>query len=70
MAVVGGYLGQEDDQKINELPIPELSEILSKIDKGKVPKQLELFEGVQNKELEDKVKLLGLSTGSIDFLEF
>ena len=70
MAVVGGYLGQEDDQKINELPIPELSEILSKIDKGKVPKQLELFEGGQNKELEDKVKLIGLSTGSIDFLEF
>ena len=69
MAVVGGYLGQEDDQKINELPIPELSEILSKIDKGKVPKQLELFEGGQNKELEDKVKLIGLSTGSIDFLE-
>ena len=70
MAVVGGYLGQEDDQKINELSIPELSEILSKIDKGKVPKQLELFEGGQNKELEDKVKLIGLSTGSIDFLEF
>ena len=23
----GGYLGQEDDQKTNELPIPELTEI-------------------------------------------
>ena len=41
----GGYLGQEDDQKINELPIPELTEISSKIDKGEVPKQLEFFWG-------------------------
>ena len=52
----GGYLGQEDNQKINELPIPELAEILIKIDKVEVPKQLEFFEGGQNKELEDKVK--------------
>ena len=63
------YLGQEDDQKINELPISELTEILSKIDKGEVPKQLEFFEGGQNKEFEDKVKLIGLSTNSIEFLE-
>ena len=52
----GEYLGQEDDQKINELSIPELTEILSKIDKDEVPKQLEFFEGDQNKEFEDKVK--------------
>ena len=65
-----GYLGQEDDQKINEFPIPELTEILSKIDKGEVPKQLEFFEGGQNKKFEDKVKLIGLSTDSIEFLEF
>ena len=52
----GGYLGQEDNQKINELPIPELAEILIKIDKVEVQKQLEFFEGGQNKELEDKVK--------------
>ena len=66
----GGYLGQEDDQKINELPIPEVREILSKIDKGEVPKQLEVFEGGQNKQFEGKVKLIGLSTNSIEFLEF
>ena len=30
--VGGGYLGQEDDKKTNELPILELTEILSKID--------------------------------------
>ena len=64
-----GYLGQEDDQIINELPFPELIEILSKIDKGEVPKQLEFFEGDQIKEFEDKVKLIGLLTDSIEFLE-
>ena len=52
------------------MPIPDLTEILSRIDKGEVPKQLEFFEGGQNKEFEDKVKLIGLSTDSIEFLEF
>ena len=66
----GQYLGQEGDQKINELPIPELTEILSKVDKGEVPKQLEFFERGQNKEFEDKVKLIGQLTYSIELLEF
>ena len=63
---VGNYVdGQNiNDQKINELPIPKLTEILSKIDNGEVPKQLEFFEGGQNKEFEYKVKLIGLSTDS------
>ena len=53
----GKYVSQDndDDQKINELPIPELIEILSKIDKEEAPKQPEFFEGDQNKEFEDKV---------------
>ena len=68
----GKYVSQDnnDDQKINELPIPELTEILSKIDKGEAPKQLEFFEGGQNKEFEGKVKLIDLLTDSIEFLEF
>ena len=45
-----GYLGQEGYQKINELPITELTEILSKIDSGEVPKQLEFFKGDQKKK--------------------
>ena len=65
--VGGGYVGQEDDQKINELAIPELTEILSKVDKAEIPKQLEFPERGQNKEFEDKVKLIGFSTESIDF---
>ena len=52
------------------MPIPDLTEILSRTDKGEVPKQLEFFEGGQNKEFEDKVKFIGLSTDSIEFLEF
>ena len=64
----GGYLGQEDNQKINELPIPELREIYLK--QTRVRYQLEFFEGSQSKELEDKVKLIGISTDSIEFLEF
>ena len=68
----GKFVGQDndDDQKTNELPIPELTEILSKIDKREVPKQLEFFEGGKNKEFEEKVKLIGLSTDPIEFLEF
>ena len=33
-------------------------------------KQLEFFEGGQNKEFEDNIKLIGLSTDSIEFLDF
>ena len=69
----GKYVSQDNnhDQKINELPIPKLTEILSKIDKkGEVPKQLELFEGRQNKEFEDKVKLIGLSRDSREIIDF
>ena len=51
----GGYLGQEDNQKINESRIPQLTEILSKIDKCEVPKQLEFFEReVKTKNLKIK----------------
>ena len=67
----GNHVGsQNNDQKINELPIPKLTETLSKIDKGEVPKQLEFFEGGQNKEFENKVKSTGLLTDSIEFLQF
>ena len=65
----GSYLDQNENQKINELPIPELTEILSKIYKGEVPKQLRLYEEGQNKEFQYKVKLIGLSTDSKEFSE-
>ena len=65
----GSYLDQNENQKINELPIPELTEILSKIYKGEVPKQLRLYEEGQNKEFQYEVKLIGLSTDSKEFSE-
>ena len=68
--VDSNYLDQNDDQTINELPIAELTEVLSKVDKGEVPKQLKFFEGDQNQKFENKVKLIGLSTASIEFLNF
>ena len=44
--------------------------MFSKIDKGEVQKQLEFLKGGQNKEFEDKIKLIALSTDPIEFLEF
>ena len=41
----------DNDQKINELPIPELTEILSKIDKREVPKKLNFLKEVKTKNL-------------------
>ena len=38
--------GNDDDQKINELPIPKLTEILTKIDKREAPKQLDFAREV------------------------
>ena len=35
-----------------------------------MPKQLELFEGRQNKKFEDKVKLIGLSKDSREIIDF
>ena len=46
--VGSNYLDQNYDQRINKLPIAELTEILSRVDKGEVPKQLKFFEGGQN----------------------
>ena len=41
----------ENDQKMNELPIPELTEILTKTDKGEVPKKLNFLKEVKTKNL-------------------
>ena len=46
---------EKDNQSINQLPLSDLSEILSKTDKGEVAKQLEFFEGGISREFETKV---------------
>ena len=51
-------IDDKNDEKINE--ILQLTEILSKIDKGKVPKQLDFSEGGENIEFENRVKSIGL----------
>ena len=58
-----------NDEKINDLPIQQLIEILSKIDKGEVPKQLNFLEGGEKIEFENRVKSVGLSTNSTQFLD-
>ena len=63
-------IDDKNDEKINELPIQQLTEILSKIDKSGVPKQLNFFEGGENIEFESRVKSIGLSTNSIQFSDF
>ena len=63
-------IDDKNDEKINELPIEQLTEILSKIDKGEVTKQLNIFEGWENIEFENRVKSIGLSTNSLQFLDF
>ena len=41
-------IDDKNDEKRNELPIPQLTKILFKINKGEVPKQLNFFEGGEN----------------------
>ena len=38
-------IDDKNDEKINELAIPQLGEILTKTDKDEVPKQLNFFQG-------------------------
>ena len=60
----------KNDQSINQLRLSDLSETLSKIDKDEVPKQLEFFEGGISREFETNVQSIGLSSDSIEFLDF
>ena len=52
LEVEGGTktIDNKNDEKINELPILQLTEMLSKIDQGEVPKQLSFFERGENIE--------------------
>ena len=60
----------EQEEKINDLPLNNLEEIFSKIDKGEIPKELKFFVGGLNNEFENRVRSLGISTDSNDFLDF
>ena len=60
----------EQEKKMNDLNLNNLEEIFSKTDKGEVPKELKLFVGGLNNEFTYKVRTLGISTSSNDFLDF
>ena len=55
---------------MNDLNLNNLEEIFSETDKDEVPKELKLFVGGLNNEFTYKVRTLGISTSSNDFLDF
>ena len=60
----------EQEEKMDDLPLSNLEEIFSKIDKGEIPKESNFFVGGLNNEFENSVTSLGISTGSNNFLDF
>ena len=60
----------EQEKKMNDLNLNNLEEIFSETDKDEVPKELKLFVGGLNNEFTYKVRTLGISTSSNDFLDF
>ena len=54
---------------MGDLPLQNLVDIFSKIDKGEIAKELKFFVGGLNHEFENKVRSLGISTSSSEFLD-
>ena len=61
---------EDEGENIASLPIDKLVEILTKTDKGQIPEVLEFFSGGKNKSFDQKAKMLGVSSNSLDFLYF
>ena len=60
----------DQEEKINDLPLKNIGESFSKIDQGEVPKELKFFVGGLSNEFKNRVKSLGVSTSSSEFLHF
>ena len=60
----------QDKTKIPKVELSQLSEILSEINRGEIPKQLQFFTGGENQDFESRAKVIGLSTDSSEFLNF
>ena len=58
------------DGSLPKIELDDLSNILSKIDRGQLPSQLDFFTGGKNEKFENKAKLIGLSTNSSQFVDF
>ena len=65
-----GKIPEHEGENITSLPIDKLVEILTKTDKGQIPEVLEFFSGGKNKSFDQKAKMLGVSSNSLDFLDF
>ena len=50
----------EDKTKIPRGELSQLSEILSEINRGEIPKQVQFFTGGENQDFELKAKVIGL----------
>ena len=48
----------------------DLEKTFSKIDQGEIPQKLKFFVGGQNDEFKNRVRSLGISTSSSEFLDF
>ena len=60
---------KKEDNKYEE-EIENITEILSKIDSGKVPFEFEFFSGGKNKKFDKLMQSICLSSDNIDFLYF
>ena len=60
----------QDKTEIPKVELSQLSEILSEINRGEIPKQLQFFTGGENQDFESRAKVIGRSTDSSKFLNF
>ena len=65
-----GKIPEYEGENITSLTIHKLVEIITKTDKGQIPEVLEFFSGGKNKSFDQKVKMLSVSSNSLDFLYF
>ena len=64
-----GKILEYEGETITCLPIDKLVEILTKTDKGQTTEVLEFFSVGKNKSFDQKFKMLGVSSNSLDFLD-
>ena len=65
-----GKIPEHEGENIASLPIDKSVEIITKTGKGQIPEVLEFFSRGKNKSFDQKVKMLGLSSNFLNFLDF
>ena len=59
----------EQEEKINDLPLKDLEIFFSKIDQVEIPQEIKIFLGGQNDEFENRVRSLGITTSSREYID-